>query len=244
MIALYNTIFLEPIFNALVLLYDLIGDMGVAIVVLTIIVRMIIFPISLKSLKSQKALQSIQPKLNELKEKHKNDKQALAKATMELYKKEKVNPAASCLPLLIQLPIFFALYQATKDMSIGFGNGGMDFLYGFVNNPGTVNSISLGMIDLAQKNLPIAVLAGLSQYWQARMLSQHKPKQKTEASKDEAMLGMMNKQMLYAMPAFTVIIGATLPGGVILYWLVTNLVSIAQQYFFLRPKGKEISTKL
>lgn len=236
MIALYNTIFLEPIFNALVLLYDLIGDMGVAIIVLTIIVRAIIFPISLKSLKSQKALQSIQPKLNELKEKHKNDKQALAKATMELYKKEKVNPAASCLPLLIQLPIFIALYQA---MQMGLKNGGMNLLYGFVNNPGTINSISLGLLDLAQKNLPIAVLAGLSQYWQARMLSQHKPKQKTEASKDEAMLGMMNKQMLYAMPAFTVIIGASLPGGVILYWLVTNLVSIAQQYFFLRPKGKE-----
>ena len=235
MIALYQAIFLKPTFNALIALYNLVGDIGVAIILLTIVVRLLIFPITLKSLKSQKALQDLQPKLNDLKEKYKGDKPALAKATMELYKQEKVNPASSCLPLLIQLPVFIALYQA---MTIGLKGGGAELLYSFVGNPGTVQAFAFGFLDLAAKNIPIAFLAGLSQYVQAKMMSTNKPKLKTEGSKDEAMLVMMNKQMLYVMPAMTVVIGSSLPGGVILYWLITNLLSIVQQYVFLKPRSK------
>ena len=235
MIALYHTIFLKPTFNALVALYNLVGDVGVAIILLTLAVRLIILPVTLKSLKSQKALQELQPKLNALKEKHKGDKPGLAKATMELYKQEKVNPASSCLPLLIQLPIFIALYQA---MQVVLKNDGFDFLYGFVSKPEQIKVIAFGFLDLAKASIPIAVLAGASQFWQAKMLSFQKPAIKTEGSKDEAMLGMMNKQMLYVMPVFTVFIGASLPGGVILYWLVTNLLTIVQQYVFLRPRAR------
>lgn len=232
MITLYNNIFLEPTFNALIVFYNLVGDVGIAIVVLTIIVRLIIFPVTLKSLKSQKALQELQPKLSALKEKYKGDKQGLAKATMELYKSEKVNPAASCLPLLIQLPIFIALYQA---MRIGLQNGGVELLYSFVAHPETVNPVAFGFLDLAKASIPIAVLAGASQFWQAKMLSRKKPELKTAGSKDESMMAAMNKQMLYVMPVMTVVIGASLPGGVILYWLVTNLLTIVQQYVFLKP---------
>lgn len=233
MIALYNAIFLKPIFNALVGLYNLTGDVGIAIVLLTLAVRLLILPVTLQSLKSQKALQALQPKLNALKGKYKTDKPGLAKATMELYKQEKVNPASSCLPLLIQLPIFIALYQA---MTIGLKNGGMEFLYGFVSKPESISAIAFGFLNLVNPSIPIAVLAGLSQFWQAKMLSQHKPKKLDQGSKDEAMLGMMNKQMLYVMPIMTVVIGWSLPGGVILYWLITNFLTIIQQYVFLRPK--------
>lgn len=235
MIGLYHTIFLEPTFNALIALYNLVGDVGVAIIIVTAIVRIIIFPVTLRSIKSQKALQDLQPKLNTLKEKHKGNREALAKATMELYKQEKVNPAASCLPLFIQLPIFIALYQA---MRIGLQNGGMELLYSFVRNPGTVNPIAFGFLNLASASIPIAVLAGASQFWQAKMLSHKKPPVQTPGAKDESMLATMNKQMLYVMPAMTVVIGASLPGGVILYWLVTNILTIGQQYLFLRPKAK------
>ena len=234
MIVLYHTIFLKPIFNALIGLYNLVGDVGIAIVLLTLAVRLLILPVTLQSMKSQKTLQALQPKLNALKEKFKADKQGLAKATMELYKQEKVNPASSCLPLLIQLPIFIALYQA---MNIGLKNGGMEFLYGFVNKPESINAIAFGFLNLVNASIPIAILAGLSQFWQAKMLTPHKPvPSNIPGSKDEAMLGMMNKQMLYVMPAMTVVIGWSLPGGVILYWLVTNLLTIVQQYVFLRPK--------
>ena len=235
MITLYHTIFLKPIFNALIGLYNLTGDVGIAIILLTFAVRLLILPVTLQSMKSQKALQALQPKLNALKEKFKADKQGLAKATMELYKQEKVNPASSCLPLLIQLPIFIALYQA---MNIGLKNGGMEFLYGFVSKPENINAVAFGFLNLVTASIPNAILAGLSQFWQAKMLTPHTPKPKDiPGSKDEAMLGMMNKQMLYVMPAMTVVIGWSLPGGVILYWLVTNLLTIVQQYVFLKPRA-------
>lgn len=235
MIFLYQAIFLKPIFNALIALYNLVGDMGVAIVLLTLAVRLIILPVTIRSLKSQKALQQLQPKLEELKAKFKGDRQGLAKATMELYKQEKVNPASSCLPLLVQLPIFIALYQA---LMVGLKNGGGEFLYSFVSKPATLSVLAFGFLDLAKASLPIAFLAGASQFWQTAMLSQHKPKKPAPSgSKDEAMLGMMNKQMLYVMPVMTVVIGASLPGGVILYWLITNLLTIIQQYVFLRPRA-------
>lgn len=233
MIALYHLIFLNPTFNALIGLYNLVGDMGVAIILLTIVVRMIIFPVTIRSLKSQKALQGLQPKLAALKEKHKGDKQALAKATMELYKQEKVNPASSCLPLFIQLPVFIALYQAMK---IGLENKGMESLYHFVERPEMIQAVAFGFLNLAKASIPLAILAGLSQFWQGKMLSQQKPAVKSAGSKDEDMLAVMNKQMVYVMPVMTVVIGASLPGGVILYWLVTNLLTVAQQYVFLRPK--------
>ena len=95
---------------------------------------------------------------------------------------------------------------------------------------------AFGFLNLSNANLPLAILAGLSQFWQAKMLTPHKPEKKIEGSKDEAMLGMMNKQMLYVMPAMTAVIGASLPGGVILYWLITNLLTVAQQYVFLKPR--------
>ena len=234
MLALYHTIFFRPIFNALVELYNLTDDIGTAIIILTVIVRLIILPVTLKSLRSQKALQGLQPKLNALKEKYKNDKPGLAKATMELYREEKVNPASSCLPLVIQLPVFIALYQA---MRVVLNNQGMGDLYHFVATPGAIHAVAFGFLDLTKANVTIAVAAGLSQYWQAAMLTRNTPVVKTAGAKDESMTAMMNKQMLYMMPVMTVVIGYKLPGGVILYWLVTNLLTILQQYVFLRPKA-------
>ncbi len=233
MLALYHAVLLKPIFNTLVALYNLTGDVGIAIVLLTLFVRLIIFPITVQSLKSQKALQGLQPKLNALKDKFKNDKQGLAKATMELYKAEKVNPASSCLPLFIQLPVFIALYQA---MRIGLGNKGMDLLYTFTHHPETIHTVAFGFLNLLTPSIPLAVLAGLSQFWQAKMMSRQKPAANIAGSKDESMLATMNTQMLYVMPVMTVVIGISLPGGLILYWLVTNLLTIAQQYVFFRPK--------
>ena len=236
MIAFYTTIFLRPIFNALIWLYNLTGDVGVAILLLTIAVRVIILPVTLKSLRSQKAMQALQPKLNALKEKFKNDKQGLARATMLLYTEEKVSPASSCLPLLIQLPVFIALYQALRD---GLGNTGFNLLYHFVHNPTAIAPIGFHFLNLAKASIPIAVLAGLSQFWQAKMLSAKKPELKVPGSHDESMMVAMNKQMLYVMPVMTVVIGYKLPGGVILYWLITNLLTIVQQYVFLKnPKSQ------
>lgn len=234
MIGLYNLVFYQPIFNLLVWLYNIIPghDIGLAIIVLTLLVRLVLLPFTMQSLKSQKALQALQPKIQELKEKYKGEKDKLAKATMELYSKEKVNPMASCLPLIVQLPIFIALYQV---LMAGLAGQKMELLYSFVARPDSIHSMFLGFLDLSKPQIALAILAGLTQYWQTKSLT-HTKQPKVPGAKDEAMLSMMNKQMLYFMPIMTVFIGASLPGGLALYWLATNVLTVAQQYAFLKHK--------
>src|SRR3989344_3793159 len=112
LIDLYNSVLYEPLFNGLMFLYQRLGeDMGLAIILLTIVIRLILFYPSLSQLRAQRSLQETQPKLKELKEKYKNDQAAYSKAVLAFYKEHKVNPLASCLPLLIQLHILIALYQ-------------------------------------------------------------------------------------------------------------------------------------
>jgi YidC/Oxa1 family membrane protein insertase len=223
---LFQTIFYQPILNLLVFLYNTFGDLGLAIVFLTLIVKLILFPLSKKSIKSQKSLQDLQPKIDELKIKHKDDKQAQSVALMALYKENKVNPFSSCLPLIIQLPFFFAIFRVFRD---GFAQNHLDLLYPFINNPEIINTVTLGIFDLSERNIILAVLAGLAQFWQGKMMHTKKSEIKTEGAKDENMLSVMNKQMLYVMPAVTVFIGLSFPAGLTLYWFLTTLFTVAQQ---------------
>src|SRR3990167_4543971 len=237
----FHNVLSVPIFNLLVFLYNFLpgADIGFAIIALTVIIKLILWPFMSQSLKSQKAMQELQPKIEELKATHANDKEALAKAMMELYQKEKVNPLASCLPLLIQLPILIALYSV---LGAGLRAESLVDLYPFVSNPGQINPFFLGRINLEQSHLVMAVIAGIFQFIQTKMLMAKRPPkivQKKEGAKDEDMLAMMNKNMLYLMPVMTVVIGASLPGGLVLYWIVINILSIIQQFFVF--KGKDDS---
>lgn len=229
----YQTIFYQPILNALVYLYNVIPgtDIGVAIIVITVLVRLILWPLSAKALKSQKAMQTIQPKLKALQSELKGNKEALARATMELYAAEKVSPFSSCLPLLIQFPFLIAIYHALRD---GLASQKLDQLYPFVHNPGTIDPNFLGFMNLSAASIPLAVLAGAAQFWQSKMLSGKRPPVKTPGAKDEDTMAMMNRQMMYFMPVMTVVIGATLPGGLSLYWLMTTLLTVVQQYISFR----------
>jgi YidC/Oxa1 family membrane protein insertase len=242
MLELYRIIFSQPIFNFLVWLYDVIPghDIGIAIVLLTIIIKLLLYPLSKKSLESQKAMQTLQPKLKEIQEKYKDDKQAQTKAIMELYAREKVSPFSSCLPLLIQFPFLIALYQS---LMAGLKSQKMEMLYPFVKNPETINVVSFGFLDLSKPNFALAILAGAAQFWQAKMLSTSQPPKKAgEGAKDEGMMAIMNKQMLYFMPLMTVFIGMSLPGGLTLYWLVMTLLTVLQQWWSFR-NNKQSSPK-
>jgi len=207
-------------------------NFGLAIILLTIIIKLILLPFTIKSTRSQKAMQDLQPKIEELKKQHKGDKQKLSMAMMDLYKTEKVNPFSSCLPLLVQLPIFIAIYSALRSVGKGIDPS---LLYGFIGNPGTVGMNFLWM-DLAKAAPILAVLAGIAQYFQAAMLITKRPEVKGEGSKDEDMAAMMNKQMKYMMPIMTIVIGIGLPGGLTLYWLIMTLATLAQQYFIFKQK--------
>ena len=152
---------------------------------------------------------------------------------MKLYKEEKINPFSSCLPLLIQLPFLFALYSVFQT---GLSNGDLNLIYPFIYNPGHINTLAFGFLNLADKNWILAVLAGAAQFWQAKMLMVKKPEINNKDSKDEGMASMMNKQMTYMMPIMTVFIGVSLPGGLVLYWLVMTVLTALQQIWVFRQK--------
>lgn len=227
---LFNVVLYKPIFNIFVLLYNIIPghDVGLVILCITILIRLVLYPLTSSSIKAQKSLQELQPKMDELKKKHAEDKQALAQATMELYKTHKVNPFKSCLPMLIQLPILIALYLVLQN---GLKSANLaETLYAFVHNPGVINPLSFGIVDLSKPNYILAVLAGLAQFLQSKSLTtKTAPKVAGTASKDEDMMATMNKQMLYFMPIMTVIIGFRLPAGLTLYWFLSTLLMWVQQ---------------
>lgn len=237
MMWLYTELLFRPILNILIWLYGTIpgADLGIAIIVLTIIVKAILYPLTAQQLKQQKAMQELQPKIAEIRKRLKDDKEAQAKELMELYRKEKVNPASSCLPLLIQLPVFIALYQA---LSVGLQSETLTQLYSFVPNPGHINTTLLGLVDLANPSYVLAVLAAAVQFWQSWLMfkktgvTKRPPEevQEEKGAKDEDMTAMINKQMMYMMPIITLIIGIKLPGGLTLYWFVMSLLTVAQQY--------------
>jgi len=226
---LYNTFLYQPIFNLLVFLYNTIpgNDIGIAIILLTILIKLVLFPLSAKSIRSQRDLQKIQPKVAEIQKKYKDQRERMSKELMELYKREKINPFSSCFPLLIQLPFLIAVFHVfNHGLS---GPESLDALYSFVSNPGELNPISFGFVDLSKPNIYIALLAGVAQFWQAKMLVRKKPAIDSPGSKDEGMAAVMNKQMLYMMPLLTVFIGSRFPGGLALYWFVTTLLTVLQQ---------------
>jgi YidC/Oxa1 family membrane protein insertase len=237
MIQFYNTIFYEPVFNLLIFLYNIIPGQSIAaaIICLTIIVKGLLWPLSAQMLRSQKAMQTLQPKIDALKLKHGKDKEALAKDMMVLYKEEKVNPLSSCFPLLIQIPFFLAIFQAFRE---GLASNGFDqVLYSFVANPGHLEVMMWGVIDLAKPSIPLAILAAGAQFIQTRMLVSKRPPQPVpKEGKDEDFSAIMTKQMQYMAPIMTLVIGFTLPGGLALYWLATTVLTVVQQFFMFKTK--------
>lgn len=239
---MFETLLYQPLFNLLIFLYNVLPgeNLGLAIIVLTILIKLALFPLSIKSIRSQKLMQDLQPKLEELKRKYKDQKEKLAKETMALYKQQKINPLSSCLPLLIQLPFLIAVYKVFMEGLKSEEN--FSLLYSFVQNPGQLNHIFLGFLDLSKPNIPLALLTAIIQFWQTKMLM-HKKQPKIESAKDENMMAIMNKQMLYFMPIMTFIIGMKFPSGLVLYWLVVTLLTGLQQVYFLKKKAGEEGQK-
>jgi YidC/Oxa1 family membrane protein insertase len=238
---LFNVVLYQPLLNLLVFFYNIIPghDVGLAIIAMTILLRLILYPLSIKSIKSQKAMKDLQPKLDEIKKKFANQKEKIASETMALYKSEKINPFSSCLPLLIQLPFLIAVYRVFRQ---GLASGSLDMLYPFIHNPGVLSPLSMGLFDLSKPVIVFALLAGVAQFFQSKMLvSQRPPKVVADkpGAKDEDMSAIMNKQMTYMMPVITVVIGWTLPGGLTLYWFMSTLLMFVQQVIIFKQADKD-----
>lgn len=228
---IFNTILVHPLLNLLVFFYNYIPDIGVVIVLITVLVRILLLPSFHKSLKHQKALADLQPKMNEIREKYKDDKERQAKAMMELYSVHKVNPLSSCLPLLIQLPILLALYQVFRQ---SLSMDALQGIYTFITVPGHISPMFLNFLDLSHKNGFLAAIAAILQYIQGRMSL---PKNKGT----DQMAQIMSTQTLYVFPIMTFVLGLQiLPAGLTLYWIATTLFGIGQQYYILRKEAKEV----
>ncbi|MGE5297965.1 MAG: YidC/Oxa1 family membrane protein insertase [Acidobacteriaceae bacterium] len=226
---IFKEILVFPLLNILVFAYNYIPDIGVVIILVTVLVRLALMPSFHKSLKHQKALQDLQPKMNEVKEKYKDDKERQAKALMELYSVHKVNPLGSCLPLLIQLPILIALYQVFIQSLKG---GALVGIYPFIHSPENIAPLFLHLVNLSHANWIMAGIAAVLQFIQGKM-------QQPKVKSNDPTMNAMNIQMLYVLPAFTLFIGGKLPAGLTLYWITTTLFGIAQQYYFLRKEARE-----
>jgi len=230
LITLFNEILYRPLFNGLIFLYNIIPghDLGIAIIVLTSLIRLILYPLSSKAIRSQKAIAELQPEIKEIQRKYKN-KEEQARAMMALYQKYKVNPMSGCLPILIQFPILIALYRV---FITGLEPQKLDILYSFIKRPESLNVMFLGIVNLSQRSITLALLAGFFQFIQSKMIM---PKKKA-AQKSLKVGGLdfsslMGQQMTYFMPLLTVVIAWSLPAALPLYWMVVIIFGIIQQYF-------------
>lgn len=239
---LFNLIFTYPIFNALVLLYHLFGDFGLSIIVLTLGIKLLLFPLTLQQLKSMKATQALQPQMQEIRKKYGKDQAGQAAAMQALYKEYGVNPLSGCLPLLIQLPVLYGLFYALNNVlrttthSVAEINS---HLYPFVPHFTTFPDINLNWFTFINPSLHISlgaadpthilpILAGLATFIQLRM-SQPKTAVANTNKNDPTAQSM--KTMQYFMPLITVFFGWTFPAGLALYWTVSAIFQAVQQYF-------------
>lgn len=222
---LFNEIFFKPLFNGLVFLYNIIPyhDMGLSIIVLTLVIRFVLWPLNSKSIKNQKILAVIQPKIDEVRNRLKNNKEAQAKELMKLYSDNKINPLSGFLPILIQIPIIIALYR----VFLASGHVDASYLYSFISMPGAVQTVFLGIFDLTKRSVLLAILAGALQYFQTKMILTG-TKGAIKSGSDFSR--MMSQQMLYFGPVISVVIFWSLPAALPLYWTVVTLVTLFQQY--------------
>jgi len=247
-------IFVAPFVNALFGFYYLVGNLGWSVVIVTVLIRILLFPLLWPSLKSAKKTRELQPKLKKLQEKYKNDKQQLAKAQMELYKQEGVNPLSGCLPQLLQIAVLMLFFWAFNMVS-GYsqGNGNMaeinkllissyridesfEFESDFLGNnlaltPAKEFATGMG----SNMILPIVLLLGsaILQFLSSKLMMPAAKVDKTVVKKtkdkEDDMMSVMRTQTTYMMPAMTLFIGWNFSLGILLYWFVNTLVMLGQQ---------------
>jgi len=225
-----------PIFNLLVLLYVYIPgqDFGISIIVLTLIIRLILHPSYANSLKAQHDLQRIQPYIDKIRQEHKDDPQKQSQAIMEIYKEHKVSPLGSCLPLLIQLPIIFALYRV---FIAGLDTSSLAHLYSWFPNPPTdLHLTFLGLIDLSQTSIWLAIVAGASQFLQGWISQKYNP---ARPNMNTQQLPFNPQMIMYIFPFVTIAIAITLPAALSLYWTASTLIMATEQLVIYRGFARQ-----
>lgn len=228
--AFYNAIY-DPLYNGLVFLVDIVPahDIGIAIILLTIFVKVVLFPLSKQAVRTQMAMREIAPEIEKIKERLKDKQDEQAKAIFALYRERGIKPFSSFFLILIQFPILFGLYWV-------FWKGGLpnvdpSILYSFVPVPESVNMKFLGVIDMHERSISLAALAGLTQLAYARLsMGPRKPREKnTDPSFSGDLAHSFDLQARFVLPIIVAGIAYTLAAAVPLYWTASNLFMIAQE---------------
>ena len=231
MIAFFHEYVYIPIYNLLIFLVGHLpgADVGLAVVLVTVAVKTLILPLSLSALKTQKAMKRIEPQLKEIKEKHKDDRETLAKEMLALYKEHDIRPFSSMFAMLIQIPILISLFFVFQKEPIDHAN--VELLYSFVTDPGAFSPYFLGLFLIAGQNLWLAIGAGIAQYFQAvyTFPVTKRAKGETPESMSEEFTRMMSLQMRYMFP-FLIGAIAYSSGAIALYFITSSLYAIAQEY--------------
>ena len=207
-----------PILLLMNWVYRHVGNYGVAIILLTVVSKVLFYPLTVKSMRSMKAMQALQPQINALRNKHKSDPQRLQRETMDLYRQHKVNPMGGCLPMVAQIPIFYALYLALS-VSVELQNATFLCI-------GQVFGLHIWICDLASHDptYVLPILMGVTMFIQQKM---------TPTAGDPR-----QAKMMLVMPFIFTFMFLNLPAGLVLYWTVSNVLQIAQQKFMDRPKAR------
>jgi len=234
---LYNTIFYQPLLNGLAFFIHNLpyNDVGLAIIALTIAVRIILFPLNHRATLAQRKMKELEPELKKIKEEFKKDTQEQAKKTMALYKTHGVSPLNSIFLLLIQIPIIFGLY---KVFLLGDKLPLADF-YSFTPRLGEISFIFLGFMDLTQKSIILALITGVTQFYQMQLSVPPPIKDKGESKSFQSDFNKtMSFQMRYIMPAFITIISFGLPSAITLYWTTMNVFAIFHEVIVRKRASK------
>lgn len=239
MTSFFHTVLYIPIYNLLIFLTDILpgGDIGLAVVVATVIVKLLIMPLSLSALRTQKVLKEIDPKLKELRETYKDDKEKQAKEMFALYKEYGINPFAGLLTLFIQLPILLTLFWVFQSKTLTTVDTAL--LYSFVPVPEAISPVFLGVFAIASASITLAVIAALLQFVQGYLSFPIPPKSTGTgpATMSQDFGRAMALQMRFVLPIF-VGIGAYVTSNAIALYLITASIIAILQELYMRSKKR------
>jgi YidC/Oxa1 family membrane protein insertase len=243
---MFEKFLVQPLYNLMIFIINHVpfADLGVAIVILTIIVRFVLFPLSQNAIKTQIKMKKIQEPLKELKEKYKKDQQTMALEMMKLYKENDIKPFSGFFLLFLQLPVIIALYHVF--LKGNFPEIRTDFLYSFVGVPETVSVLFLGLIDITQKSILLAVLVGITQFVQSKIAFSFQNKTTVlgqEKSFGADLMKSMQIQMTYVFPVIFAFFAYGFGGIIATYFLIGNIFSIFQQLYLNKKFLKEEEQK-
>jgi YidC/Oxa1 family membrane protein insertase len=236
MSGLFHTFLYTPIYNLIVFLVDVVpgGDVGLAVVLATVIVKVVLMPLSLSAVHTQRRMKMIEPELKAMKEKYKDDKERQAKEMMALYRTHGVRPFSSILGVIIQLPIIIALYLIFRRESLY--NVNTQLLYSFVHVPTVTSPLFLGLFTIAGASIVLAVIAAIAQFALAYFSIQLPGASGEKRSASEDIGRMMAMQARYVLPIMIGVIAYVTSGAIALYFITSSLVGLLQEFVVRRKK--------